>query len=72
MIRKISTYYADDNSGHCDVNLDLKTEMFFIEYFDTNGKMYFTEEFPNKSLRYVEDAGENWALGIKKLEEKVK
>ena len=69
MIRKISTYYSDHDEGHCDVMLDLKQEMFFIEYYDNNGKMFFTEEFPNKSMRYVEDAGENWALGIKKLED---
>jgi hypothetical protein len=30
---------------------------------------FFVEDFPDKSMRYVEDAAENWALGIKKLEE---
>lgn len=30
--------------------------------------VFFTEDFPGKSTRYVEDAAENWALGIKKLE----
>ena len=69
MIRKISTYYSDYDKGHCDVMLDLKEEIFFIEYYDNNGKMLFTEEFPNKSMNYVEDAAENWALGIKKLAE---
>ena len=29
---------------------------------------FFEEEFPGKSVNYVEDAAENWALGIKKLE----
>jgi len=29
---------------------------------------FFEEEFPNKAIGYVEDAAENWALGIKKLE----
>lgn len=69
MIRKISTYYTDDNKGYCNVILNLKTEMFYIEYYDSNNKLFFSEEFPNKSLHYVEDAAENWALGIKKLEE---
>jgi hypothetical protein len=69
MIRKIATYHAEDNKGRCDVMLDLKDEMFFIEYYDNNGKMFFTEEFPNKSIHYVQDAAENWSVGIKKLEE---
>jgi len=69
MIRKISTVYSEHNEGRCDVILDLKEEMFYIEYYDSNGKLFFTEEFPNKSMRYVEDAAENWALGIKKLAE---
>ena len=29
--------------------------------------LFFKEEFHNKSLLYLEDAAENWALGIKKL-----
>jgi hypothetical protein len=29
--------------------------------------MFFEESFPNNSISYVEDAAENWALGIKKL-----
>jgi hypothetical protein len=49
--------------------VDYKEEMFYLKYFDNNGKQFFTEEFPNKSMRYVEDAAENWALGIKKLED---
>ena len=43
--------------------------MFYIKYFDNNKKQFYTEDFPNKSLRYVEDAAENWVLGIKKLED---
>ena len=30
--------------------------------------MFFREDFPNNSIGYVEDAAENWSLGIKKLE----
>ena len=67
--KTISTYYADPpGRGHCNVCMDFKEEMTYIEYFDDNGKKFFTEDFPDKSLRYVEDAAENWALGIKKLD----
>ena len=36
--------------------------------FDDNNNKFFEEDFPNKAISYVEDAAENWALGIKKLE----
>lgn len=71
MIRKISTFYADGDKGHATVSLDLKREMYQIDYYDNNGRHFFMEEFPNKTMRYVEDAAENWALGIKKLEDEV-
>jgi hypothetical protein len=68
MGKHLSTYYADDGRGHAELHVDYKEEMFYLKYFDDNGKQFFTEEFPNKSMRFVEDAAENWALGIKKLD----
>jgi hypothetical protein len=68
MGKKISTYYADDNRGYAELHVDYKEEMFYLKYYDDNGKQFFTEEFPNKSMRYVEDAAENWAAGTKKLD----
>jgi len=70
MAKKISTYWANDGRGRCEVCVDFKEEIIYIEYFDDKDHLFYTEDFPNKSLRYVEDAAENWALGIKKLEEK--
>jgi len=67
MGKKLSTYWSDHGQGYCEIHVDFKEEMFYIKYFDDNKKLFFTEEFPNKSHRYVEDAAENWALGIKKL-----
>lgn len=67
MEKHISTYFADNDEGRAEVWVNFKEEAFFIRYFDSNEKQFFTEEFPNKSMRYVEDAAENWALGIKKL-----
>lgn len=68
MSKKISTYYADPpGRGYCEVCMNFKEEMAYIDYFDDNGKQFFSEDFPGKSMRYVEDAAENWALGIKKL-----
>lgn len=68
MGKKISTYFADDGRGRAEVHFDFKQELAYIKYFDDTGKLFFTEEFPKNSLAYVEDAAENWSLGIKQLD----
>lgn len=69
MGKKMLTYVTTDNRGYCEVHVDYKHEMFYIKYFDSTGKQFYTEDFPNKSFRYVQDAAENWVNGIKKLED---
>ena len=69
MGRHISTYWADPpGEGKCEIHFDFREEYAYIKYFDANNTFFFKEEFAGKSMRYVEDAAENWALGIKKLE----
>ena len=68
MGKKLSIHYSEQGKGHCELHVDMKQEMFYIKYYDNNSKQFYVEDFPNKSLRYVEDAAENWTLGIKKLE----
>ena len=69
MGKKLSTYYCgDDTNGQfCEVHVDFKEERFYVKYFDEAGSLMQVEDLPNKTLRYVEDAAENWTLGIKKL-----
>ena len=67
MGKKLSTFYSDKDKGKAEIHVDYKNEYFYIKYFDNNDKQFFTEDFIGKSLRYVEDAAENWTLGIKKL-----
>jgi hypothetical protein len=67
MGKKLSTYWSDEGKGYAEVHVDMKNESFYIKYFDSNNKRFFTEDFEGKSLRYVEDAAENWALGVKHL-----
>lgn len=70
MGRKVWTYTTLNNAnGHCEIHVDAKNEMFYIKYFDNTGRMFFVEDFPDKSLVYVEEAAENWCRGLKKLEE---
>jgi hypothetical protein len=68
MGRKLSTYYSEIGKGYCEVHMSFKDEMAYIKYFDNNDVMFFTEDFPGKSIHYVNDAAENWCVGIKKLE----
>ena len=63
----ISTHHSDLGEGYAEVWFDFKEELAFIKYLDDNDVMFFEESFPNNSISYVEDAAENWALGIKKL-----
>ena len=70
MGRKLNTYYSEDNKGKAEVHFDYKNERAYIKYFDNNDKLFYTEEFPNNSISYVENAAENWSLGIKKLAKK--
>ncbi|MBT5356130.1 MAG: hypothetical protein HOK95_05980 [Candidatus Marinimicrobia bacterium] len=57
----ISEYYKDDDKAI--VHKDGKD--FCISFVDYNGMEYGFERFVGKSIYYVEDAGENWALGVK-------
>ena len=67
MSRIISTYRTSDETGYCEVHFDFKDEIAYIKYFTESGKQFYLEEFPNKSIHYVNDAAENWVNGIKSL-----
>ena len=59
----ISEYYKS-GGGSAQVRQNEKDE-YFVLYFDEKGNVIDSEKFPGKSVHYVEDAAENWALGIK-------
>lgn len=67
MGRKVLTY-TSKNDGYCEIHIDSKNEMFYIKYFDNHGRQFYVEDFPDKSLHYVEEAAENWCRGTKNLE----
>ena len=67
MGKKLSTYWSDNSTDYCEIHFSYKEEYAYIKYFTEEGIKYFEETFPNNSLRYVEDAAENWALGYKDL-----
>jgi|TARA_Y100000294_G_scaffold7187_1_gene7047 hypothetical protein len=67
----MSEYYKDDGSVakiYQVINgMDGEHSFFSITYKDAAGSRITHEDFKFKSLRYVEDAAENWTLGIKQL-----
>jgi hypothetical protein len=68
--KHLSTFYHDNKKEYCEIYVDYKEEMMYIKYYKKDGHAFFhLEDFPNKSLTYVESAAENWALGIKTIEE---
>lgn len=62
----ISTYYKE-SAGGPRAEVYLEEAGYVIRYYDAAGNLFQTEEFPGKSLHYVEDAAENWTMGIKTL-----
>ena len=64
-------YYKDDGSVaklYQVINgMDGEHSFFSITYKDPAGARIATEDFKYKSLSFVEDAAENWTLGIKQL-----
>jgi len=74
MGKKISTYYCGDTTDgdYCEVHIDFREELLYIKYYKAESNSFFhLEEFSGKSLRYVEDAAENWTMGIKKLDDNI-
>ncbi len=61
----ISTYISESTNGRAEVKQD--GTGYYIDYYGHDGSHIVKESFPNKSLHYVEDAAENWSLGVKTL-----
>ena len=67
----MSEYYKPDGSVakiyQVVTGMDGEHSFFSITYKDASGTRITNEDFKYKSLRYVQDAAENWTLGIKQL-----
>lgn len=61
----ITTFFSESTKGRAEVNL--KSDGYNIDYYSSSGDLIKSESFPGKSVHYVEDAAENWALGVKPL-----
>jgi hypothetical protein len=62
---ELSKYYSDKNEKTAVVCVSATD--YYLKYYEKNGRCFHTESFPGRSVYYVEDAAENWALGIKNI-----
>ena len=64
VISRTESQILDD--AYCEIKLTPDSDTFYIDFF-VEGENVKTEEFPGKSIHYLNSAAENWAVGIKKL-----
>ena len=65
VISKVQSQILDD--AYCEIKLSPDSDSFSIDFF-VKGSLIKNEEFPGKSIHYLNSAAENWAIGIKKLD----
>jgi len=66
-MNRISTYYRSTEKETATVCLS--DEEYVIVYESELNELTEIETFSGKSLSFVEDVAENWALGIKEHEQ---
>jgi len=54
------------DNAYYEIKLTPDSDTFYIDFF-VEGKSVKTEEFPGKSIHFLNSAAENWAVGIKKI-----
>jgi len=67
MSKTISTYYHNTlKDSHCNIMLTHDSDVLSIDFY-VDGSHVKNEEFPGKSMHYLESAAENWCFGIKEI-----
>jgi len=64
----LNEFWSDDKSKTATIILDDNT--YGVEFYENNELIEY-RKFPNKSLRYAEDAAENFTLGILRFDPRV-
>ncbi len=70
MKQQMLVCYSEDENLKAIVNYLVLEDRFEVIYAE-NGLIMATESYDGRSLRYHEDAAENYVNGIKKLESQV-
>jgi hypothetical protein len=58
----LSEYYHPDGRF---AQVVFMNNIWSLEYYMPDGTLMFREDYPGKNETYVEDAAENWTMGIK-------
>lgn len=67
MSKTISTYYHNTlKDSHCNIMISPDSDVLSIDFY-VDGSHVKNEEFPGKSIHYLESAAENWCFGIKEI-----
>lgn len=68
-MKLISIYYKEENNSRAraEVIREDRDGKYSIHYYHANGDLFKTESFDGKSINYVENLAENWALNIQNL-----
>jgi hypothetical protein len=66
MKTEVSTYFNEEAPSMLKAVVFKDDSGYGIHYYKSD-TIFNEERFPGKSIHYVEDAAENWALGLKKL-----
>lgn len=70
MRSQCSVFYSEDMDLKAIVYYAIGTDLYEVDYAK-NGLIIATESYEGHSLRYHEDAAENYVNGIKKIESQV-
>lgn len=68
MRHQLSVFHSEDLDLKAIVYYNTDTDHYEVDYAK-NGFLVTTESYDGHSLRYHEDAAENYVYGIKKLDE---
>ena len=65
--KEISKFWDPDHTKMAVVSVETKLCSYYIDFYKDD-KLIETVHYPNKSLYFVEDAAENYTLGILNVE----
>lgn len=68
-MKLISTFYKENADTRARAEVVDDNGVYSVHYYNAAGNLFKTEQFAGKSLRYAEDAAENWTLEIGLLKE---
>ena len=63
----VQSFFKEEETGQAKAVIYETPGGWLIKYYDPRGSQIAEELHSGKSLRWAEDAAENWALGIKVL-----